>query len=112
MSRRHPTHAELEVKSKNIEAERAKTSLFRPKITRKTPSDPFTPGEVERDDRGQIIGEIRPLTRDGQIPFSIIRKAAKYRHDLRGLCSREDCAFKNTKASDEITAMSFGTDTV
>jgi len=107
MSRRHPTHSELEQKAMSIEIERRKVSTFRPKITYshlsneemaelKVKDDLWKPGEVERDDRGLIIGENRPLERD-VIPFSQIKKASKARHDTRRTCTRENCAFKNSQ---------------
>lgn len=102
MSRRHPTHEELAIKAANIEKERNKVSVFRPKITRKNPSDIYTPGEVERDSKGLIVGEIRPEIRYGQIPFSEIRKAAKATHNARGFCSRKECAFRNVTDGEAI----------
>jgi hypothetical protein len=73
MSRKHPTLEELEKKALNIEAERAK------------------------------MGKLRRVPRLFQTPFSVLRPWLKATHDLRGPCSRPDCAFRNMTAAEEVT---------
>ena len=99
MSRIHPTHEELERKSKNIEIERAKTSDFRPTITQGK-VEPHPEKVREAQNTSWLAGSILPIPRHGQIPFSEIRKASKARHDARGICSRPDCAFRTGASED------------
>lgn len=112
MSRKHPTHAELDIKAVNIQKERDKVSNFRPKLSRsdhvftpeqqaayhlRSPENIWKPSDTEpAQNPGPLAGTMTPIPRYGQIPFSDVRRAAKATHDARGVCSRPDCAFKNT----------------
>jgi hypothetical protein len=109
MSRKHPTTEELRLKAAHVEAERAKTSRFRPKVDRENPGEVVhlpmgdanvEPGTVQRDTRGELIGEDRPVQRLLQVPYSWLVDKLQKTHDLRGPCARETCAFKNTTPED------------
>lgn len=95
MSRKHPTQSELEKKAENINAERDKVSNFRPFIRHNNPDNFWEPGEVERDNKGLILGERRPIPRTHVMAWSKHRACLKATHDAQGMCSRPDCAFRN-----------------
>jgi hypothetical protein len=103
VSRKHPTQEELEKKAEHIAAERAKVSNFRPYIKHENPDNPYEPGKVERDRQGLILGEMRPVARLFQTPYSVLLPWLKATHDQRGPCSRPNCAFRNMTADEEVT---------
>ena len=103
MSRKHPTLEELDKKAQNIAAERAKASNFRPCIKHENPDNLWQPGKVEQDRNGLRLGELKPVPRLFQVPYSVLLLLRKATHDLRGPCSRPDCAFRNMTAAEEVT---------
>jgi len=95
MSRKHPSFEELGKKHRNIEIERAKTSIS-------------MPVKAVKSEGGVVwVARPNPLPRLGHIPFEVITRSAKQRHDLRGLCANEKCAYKNSTEDDLINKLVF-----
>ena len=97
------------MKAAHIEAERAKVSRFRPKITHENPDNLIhlpigdvnpEPGIVQRDTWGMLIGDDKPVQRLLQAPFSWLVVWLRKTHDLRGPCARKECAFRNATPED------------